>query len=45
MLDKEKYSEEIVSLKKKYPKVTVLIEATKEEVDWLKQKKGKEDGA
>lgn len=39
MLNKESYDKEIVDLKKKHPKVTVLIEATEEEVDWLKQKK------
>ena len=42
MLDKKKYNDEIADLKKKHPKVTVLIEATKEEADWLKQKKGEE---
>lgn len=41
MLNKESYDKEIVDLKKKHPKVTVLIEATKEEVDWMKQKKEK----
>lgn len=43
MLDKEKYNKEMENLKKKHPKVVVLIEATKEEVDWLKQKKGNEE--
>lgn len=41
MLEKEKYDKEMVDLKKKHSKVIVLIEATKEEVDWLKQKKKK----
>jgi len=31
--------DEIKTLREKRPKVTVLIEATKEEVDWMKQKK------
>lgn len=31
----------IIELKKKYPEITILIEATEEEMDWLKQKKGK----
>lgn len=43
MLNKESYDKEMAELKKKHPKVTVLIEATKEEVDWLKQKKKGEE--
>lgn len=45
IFDKEKYDKEMVELKKKFPEVTFLVEATENEVDWLKQnrkKKGKE---
>lgn len=38
MLDKEKYEKEMEELKKEHPNVTILIEATEQEVDWLKQK-------